>query len=102
MTRSWHISRRRVLRGLGAALALPWLEAMQPLRALASPSGKPPLRTVFLYHPLGAETSAWKGVTGAGKEMRLTPTLQALEPVKEHLLILDGLNGRPHPASGHN
>ncbi len=60
------------------------------------------LRTVFTYHPLGAETSAWKGVTGAGQEMKLTPTLQPLEPVKEHLLILDGLNGRPHPASGHN
>ncbi len=34
--------------------------------------------------------------------MQLTPTLRALEPVKEHLLFLDGLNGRPHPASGHN
>lgn len=55
-----------------------------------------------MYHPLGAESSAWKGVTGAGKAMQLTPTLKALEPVKEQLLILDGLNGRPHPASGHN
>jgi hypothetical protein len=57
---------------------------------------------VFLYHPLGAETTAWKGVTGEGRAMKLTPTLQPLEPVKEHLLVLDGLNGRPHPSSGHN
>ena len=102
MTKSWHISRRTMLRGLGASLALPWLEAMSlaPVRAAGQP--KPPLRMVFMYHPLGAETSAWKGVTGEGQAMQLTPTLKALEPVKEHLLILDGLNGRPHPASGHN
>jgi hypothetical protein len=87
---------------MGAAIALPWLEAMSSIGIEAAPSGKPPLRTVFMYHPLGAETTAWKGVTGAGKEMKLTPTLQPLEPVKEQLLILDGLNGRPHPSSGHN
>jgi hypothetical protein len=34
--------------------------------------------------------------------MRLTPTLQPLESFKEKLFILDGLNGRRHPASGHN
>lgn len=95
---TWQLSRRTMLRGLGAAMALPWLEAMS---ASAAPS-KPPLRVMFLYHPLGAETTAWKGVTGTGRAMQLTPTLQPLEPVKEQLLILDGLNGRPHPASGHN
>ena len=102
MTKSWHISRRTMLRGLGAAVALPWLEAMSAIPARAAAAGTPPLRTVFMYHPLGAETTAWKGVTGQGKDMQLTPTLKALEPVKEQLLILDGLNGRPHPSSGHN
>jgi hypothetical protein len=104
MSKSRPITRRTMLRGVGAAVALPWLEAMgvPGTRAAESRTGKPPLRMVFVYHPLGAETTAWKGVTGQGKEMRLTPTLQPLEPVKEHLLILDGLNGRPHPASGHN
>lgn len=99
MTRS--ISRRTMLRGVGAALALPWLEVMRPIAA-ANSTGKPPLRMVFMYHPLGAETTAWKGVTGKGKDLKLSPTLLALEPVKEHLLVLDGLNGRPHPSSGHN
>ena len=104
MRKSWHISRRTMLRGVGAAIALPWLEAMgkTPLAAAEPRTGKPPLRTVFVYHPLGAETTAWKGVKGQGKDLQLTPTLQSLEPVKEHLLVLDGLNGRPHPASGHN
>jgi hypothetical protein len=103
MKKSWHISRRTMLRGLGAAIALPWLEAMGPsLARAAGPAGKPPLRTVFVYHPLGVETGAWKGVKGVGKDMELTPTLKSLEPVKEELLILDGLNGRPHPPGGHN
>ena len=73
-----NISRRTVLRGAGTiAIALPWLEAMVPLRARAeSAISKPPLRTVFMYHPLGAESTAWKGVTGEGKQMQLTPTLK--------------------------
>jgi len=100
VTKSRHFSRRTVLRGLGGAVALPWLEALAPLRG--ADAKKPPVRAVFLYHPLGAETTAWKGVTGEGKGMKLTPTLEPLEPVKDQLLVLDGLNGRPHPASGHN
>jgi hypothetical protein len=95
------ITRRTMLRGAGAAIALPWLEVMRGT-TVAGPAGKGGLRVIFVYHPLGAETTAWKGVTGEGAAMKLTPTLQPLEAVKEHLLILDGLNGRPHPASGHN
>jgi hypothetical protein len=101
VSKNRQITRRTVLRGLGAVIALPWLEVMGTAGTQPT-AGKPPLRTVFLYHPLGAETTAWKGVTGTGKDMMLTPTLQPLEPVKEHLLVLDGLNGRPHPSSGHN
>src|SRR2546423_15022748 len=100
---SKQISRRTILRGVSAAIALPWLEAMAPSTArAANPATKPPLRVAFVYHPLGADASAWKGVQGTGKEMRLTPTLKALEPVKEELLVLDGLDGRRHPASGPN
>ncbi len=102
MAKTWQISRRTMLRGMGAAIALPWLEAMGTTSARAAGKDTPPLRVVFTYHPLGAETTAWKGVTGEGKDMQLTPTLRPLEPVKQHLLILDGLNGRPHPSSGHN
>jgi hypothetical protein len=92
-----------MLRGVGAAIALPWLEAMvSGARASGGATGRPAPRMMFLYHPLGAETSDWKGVTGAGRDLRLTPTLRPLEDFKEKLLILDGLNGRRHPASGHN
>ena len=45
MSISKKISRRTMLRGVGAALALPWLEAMRPTHApAAGPNGKPPLR----------------------------------------------------------
>src|SRR5260370_37858102 len=60
MTRPWQISRRTVLRGLGTAIALPWLEAMAPAAELASGSmGAAPKRMAFLYVPNGAHMQAW-------------------------------------------
>ena len=58
MTKTRRITRRTVLRGVGAAIALPWLEAMGAAPLAAGPTAQPPLRMVFLYHPLGAETTA--------------------------------------------
>ena len=54
------ISRRTVLRGTGIALALPWLEAMMPLRAFGAASGKPPVRLAFFYVPNGVNMVNWK------------------------------------------
>ena len=102
MTKSWHITRRTMLRGMGAASRCRGWRRWLPLGAGGRRASRPPLRMVFVYHPLGAETTAWKGVTGAGQGHAADATLQPLEPVKEHLLILDGLDGRPHPSSGHN
>jgi len=102
MTRRRQISRRTLLQGIGATVALPWLEAMEPSRAKAGMAAqKSPLRIAFLYHPIGAEATAWKGSTGAGQQLQLSPTLSPLEPVKDALLILDGLSGRQHPPGGH-
>ena len=47
------ISRRTMLRGAGAALALPWLEA------LAAPSRKPPVRLAWIHVPMGVHLDAW-------------------------------------------
>lgn len=102
MSKTWQITRRTMLRGVGAAVALPWLEAMTPPSARAAAKSKPPARAVFVYHPLGVEATAWKGVKGEGKDVQLTPTLRPLEGLEQHLLVLDGLDGRPHPSSGHN
>lgn len=96
--KSWQLSRRSLLRGLGASVAVPWLEAMLPAE---EGKKRPPLRVAFIYHPIGAESTAWKGSRGEGREFQLSPTLSVLEPVKDSMLVLDGLNGRPHPPGGH-
>jgi len=57
-----HISRRTILRGLGAAVALPWLEAMGPTTSWANASAKNPAapnRLAFLYVPNGKNMSDW-------------------------------------------
>ena len=96
--KSWQLSRRTLLRGVGAAVALPWLDAMLPAQG---PANRPPLRVAFIYHPIGAEATAWKGSRGEGGDFQLSQTLSILEPVKDSLLVLDGLNGRSHPPGGH-
>ncbi len=86
------ISRRTVLRGLGAAVALPWLEAMAPLNVLAStPAAQSaPNRLAFLYVPNGVHMPAWKpkddGVLG-----ELPEILKPLTAVKDDLLVISGL-----------
>jgi Protein of unknown function (DUF1552) len=85
------ISRRTVLKGVGAALALPWLEAMRPAAGLAGPAaGKFPLRLAFLYVPNGVHMPDWTPATvGAG--FQLPTILQPLQAVKDDLLVLSGL-----------
>ena len=54
------ISRRTVLRGAGAALALPWLERMSSAApAAAGQLTEPPLRSVFMYMPNGVVPEHW-------------------------------------------
>jgi hypothetical protein len=85
------ISRRTVLKGLGAAaVALPWLEAMAPLRALAGTSSKAPTRLAFLYVPNGVVMPDWRPAA-EGALGELPAILKPLEPVKNDLLVLTGL-----------
>ncbi len=87
------ISRRTVLRGLGAALALPWLEAMGPLTNWAAGAAAPhaaPNRMAFLYVPNGKNMPDWTPKReGAGFD--LPSILEPLAPVKDDLLVLTGL-----------
>jgi hypothetical protein len=96
------ISRRTVLKGMGASLALPMLEAMQPLKALAADATKPPLRMLFFYVPGGVNVDEWMPKNeGADYEPRYT--LEALAPVRQDVLVLSGLNSRlgEQGANGH-
>ena len=91
------ISRRTVLRGLGAGLALPLLDSMVPAAtALANTAGKPVNRFGVVYVPNGMIMQSYlPAAEGAAYE--LTPTLAALAPFRQDFLILSGLNCVPTP-----
>jgi hypothetical protein len=84
-----HVSRRAVLRGLGAAVALPWLEALLPRTALGAPAAKAPLRMPFLYVPNGKHMADW--TPAAEGALELSKTLLPLKEVKDDVLVLSGL-----------
>src|SRR5438132_13750824 len=96
------LSRRTVLRGLGAAVALPWLEAMGPLVSWAAPTAaaKPaPNRLAFLYVPNGKNMADWTPTT-EGANFDLPAILKPLAPVKDDLLVLTGLTADKARAHG--
>jgi Protein of unknown function (DUF1552) len=86
------ISRRTVLKGLGASIALPWLEAMGPLSAWATqPAGnRVPTRMAFVYVPNGKNMAEWTP-SATGADFTLPGTLEPLQNVKEYLNVLTGL-----------
>lgn len=99
------LARRTFLRGAGAALALPFLDAMAPaLAGPLDPASNRPVRLGFVYVPNGVIDikGEWTpAAEGAGFEF--TSTLQALEPFRERLLVLSGLaqaNGRSLGSGG--
>ncbi len=96
------ISRRTMLKGLGATLALPLLEAMQPRRAFGSDGADAkPVRMAFLYMPNGVRPDAWTPA-GSGSEFELSPILSPLAPYKSELLVLTELwNAASNTGDGH-
>lgn len=89
------LSRRTLLRGAGAALALPWLEAMMPAKASAAESegdapADAPLRMAALFVPNGVRQDMWTP-EDTGREFQLSPTLEPLADVKDQLLVLTNL-----------
>src|SRR5262249_5814765 len=91
------IPRRTILRGMGSMLALPLLDSMMPaLSALQKTAAKPVNRFGVMYVPNGMIMKNSLPLTdGAGYE--LTPTLSALAPFREHVLVLSGLECIPTP-----
>ncbi len=84
------LSRRTLLRGVGAALALPWLEAMAPTLRASESLAKPPLRSAFMFMPNGVIPAKWTPA-GDGEEFELTPILSPLANVKNDFLLLENL-----------
>src|SRR5438309_379100 len=92
MSKSTRLSRRTVLKGLGTAIALPWLEAMGPALSIAAPAvvRKPPTRMAFIYIPNGVNLDQWVPEK-LGSDFDLPAALQPLAPFKKDLLVLNGL-----------
>ncbi|MDZ4289129.1 MAG: DUF1552 domain-containing protein, partial [Prosthecobacter sp.] len=86
------IPRRQMLRGLGATVALPFLEAMRPssIRAAAT---APPVRLGVLFMPNGVREDRWTP-EGEGKAFKLSPILSPLEVWKQDITVLTGLGNQ--------
>ena len=85
------LPRRTFLRGLGATVALPLLDAMVPsMTALARSAAAPVRRLGFVYMPMGCDLSRWTP-GGDGRLLELSPTLQSLAPVVDQLTVLSNL-----------
>jgi hypothetical protein len=85
------LPRRTFLRGAGATLALPLLDAMVPaMTALAATPANPVRRLGFVYMPMGAHIKEWTP-PGAGKLTELSPSLLSLQPVIDQVTVITNL-----------
>lgn len=93
------LSRRTVLRGAGASIALPLLDAMTPALKAAA---KPPVRMVFVYVPNGVIMRHWTPAA-EGAAFELPRILEPLAACKQDMLVLTGLAHRTGegPAGDH-
>ena len=85
------LSRRTILRGLGASVALPFLDAMVPalsVRAIAA--GKPAHRFQTFYVPNGMAMPFWTP-KGEGKDFVLSPILEPLKAYRDQMIVVSGL-----------
>ncbi len=91
------LSRRTVLRGLGAAISLPFLDAMTPAFARSAFASDAPVRLAWFYLPNGIDMRHWTPAT-EGPLGTLPGILAPFEPVKNDMLVLSNLTthwGRP-------
>lgn len=86
-----HLSRRHVLRGAGAAIALPFLDAMVPA---AQAQAAAPLRMGFVYVPHGAVADKWSPAA-TGTDFEMSFILDSLKDYRSHMTIVSGLRNKP-------
>jgi hypothetical protein len=84
-----HLARRTFLRGAGATLALPFLDAMRPAFARAASTASP-VRLSFAYVPNGIIMPDWTPAAD-GSAFAFTRILKPLEPLRDDVLVLSGL-----------
>ena len=88
-----YLPRRTVLRGIGASVALPWLDAMVPaLRPARLTAAAPVKRLGVVYVPNGMSMQYWTPPSEGALE--ITPILRPLAPVRDQLIVVSGLPSR--------
>lgn len=95
------ISRRTMLRGMGAAMGLPWLEIMQAAPKSADRLTEPPLRMAFMFMPNGVRPDHWTPA-GDGDDYEPTPHLKPVAAFRKDFLLLENLwNEKTQGRNGH-
>lgn len=90
MTHDSRINRRTVLRGVGVAMSLPWLESFPVWADESGKSAQPPKRFAAMFMGNGINAKHW-WAKGAGAEMELSKSLEPLAPLKTKLNVISGL-----------
>jgi hypothetical protein len=89
------LPRRTFLRGVGATLALPLLDAMVPAATAATRTAAKPVRRLgFVFMPMGCDQSRWTPPGPEGRLGELSPILRSLEPVKDSVTAITNLELR--------
>lgn len=86
-----NLSRREVLRGLGTAVALPWLDSMAAAGAFSAADSTPPVRLAFMYLPNGMHMPDWKPRGKAGREFGIPKIFEPVAKYKDRTSIISGL-----------
>ena len=89
-----NFKRRTVLKGLGTALCLPWMESLA-----ADNKAGPPLRTAFIFMPNGVIQEDWK-IAVPGKINHLPATLESLDHLKGDITLFSNLCHHKAKANG--
>src|SRR5262245_49729489 len=90
---------RTFLRGLGATVALPLLDAMVPALSATATAATPVRRLGFVYIPMGSNQVMWTP-QGEGKVTELSPTLSTLMPFLDQLTVISNLELKNAYSSG--
>jgi hypothetical protein len=91
-----HVARRTILKGVGAAIGLPLVDAMLPAGTAWADTvaWKVPKRFAFIGFPHGAIMDSW-WPKETGTAFAISPILQPLEPFRKHMTIVSGLRNKP-------
>src|SRR5436190_15838560 len=97
---SAHVSRRVILKGLGATVALPWLESIRALADERPARNSPPQRFAFLFFGDGIHPAEWWS-RGSGPTLELGPAFASLNGIKDKVNFIHGLRHPSNVCDGH-